>query len=115
MLVNDGYWREGVTYNTSHLYVYDSATYDIALSAESYFMDAADSYYKRKAEEVRKATQYYYEEKQGINVFFTYYLINDKYVPVEDYDAMCARFTDVTDPLYQMRSGTYNVPLSMWQ
>lgn len=123
VLEYEEYVRDGMFFNTYALHFFDFSRRDTE-PKEYGLVGAGDVVYKT-AHTLRSNTCYtegtYAQDAQRVlgetdlckqeDGFVTAYLYDDEYISEAEYDEMCARFVEPTDPAYQMKPVTMDNPI----
>ena len=115
--------RDGMFFNTYALHFFDDTRRDA--EEKEYGLVGTGNVVYKTAHTLRSSTYYtegvYAEDAQRVlgetdlckqeDGFVTAYLYDDAYISEAEYDALCGRFVEPTDPAYQMKSVTLHDPI----
>lgn len=124
VLEYEEYVRDGMFFNTYALHFFDTSQIDNAQEKQYGLVGAGTVAYKDEhtvrcntfysegtyaedAARVRKESNLCKEE----DGFVTAYLYDDNYISEAEYDRICARYIEPTDPAYQMKPVTLENPI----
>ena len=125
VLVYDSYFRDGIFATGWTQYYLDTHTehggkQGLGLNEEGGFKFGVShtlservfsrQYYEEEAEKITKETDQYVIDDEMNSV--TAYLLDDKYISEAEWNAFNDRFTEATDPAYQLQSAEWDAPIA---